>query len=73
MMQNSLLNSQLELKEKEGFFCSELAASLYKHIGILPKDRSSSSYWPVHFTLNENLQLINGASLGSEMLINFDL
>jgi len=67
------LNSNLDLQEKEGYFCSELAAAAYKHLGFLPKEKSSSQYWPVSFSLKENLQLINGASLGVEMLINFDI
>lgn len=32
--------------DKPGYFCSELVASTYKAIGLLPENISSSSYWP---------------------------
>jgi len=43
---NFLLESPANIKDKPGFFCSELIASIYKELDLLPKDLSSSKYWP---------------------------
>lgn len=58
--------------EEDNFFCSELLASAYKVLGILPEDKSSSSYLPGNFSEDKNLELI-GATLGPEQVIDFDL
>jgi hypothetical protein len=60
-------------EEYESFFCSELVAAALKAVKLLPEGKASSEYWPVAFCQNKNLQLLQGASLGLEMLINFEL
>ena len=40
------LDSTKNLSSKKGFFCSELVATFYKALGLLPIDLSSSHYWP---------------------------
>lgn len=54
----------------DSFFCSELVAAAYKELGMLPPDKASGQYWPVSFAQEKNLQLLKGAKLGIEMLIN---
>ena len=77
-----------ELDENRTFFCSELVAAAYKKIGILPKDISAAQYWPGiidfgfllltllstgTFSSEKQLNLLDGAKLGNEMLIDFKL
>ena len=57
--------------DDRSFFCSELIASVYKVIGILPKEISASQYWPGSFSSENNLNLLNSASLGEEYIIDF--
>ncbi|KRX02363.1 hypothetical protein PPERSA_09980 [Pseudocohnilembus persalinus] len=59
-------------QNQEGVFCSELVAKFFKKIGIIDKDKQSTSYWPVHFTEKRNLQLQQGATLGQETIIVLD-
>lgn len=53
------------------FFCSELVAAAYKRLGLLPKDRSSTQYWPGSFSMEEDLNLLDGAALSQEYLLDF--
>lgn len=39
-------DSPSNLKENSSFFCSELIASIYKRLGLLQNEISSSQYWP---------------------------
>ena len=57
--------------EEKSYFCSELIASAYKALGILPQDVPSCHYFPGKFA-SESLPLINCA-LGEELLIDFSL
>ena len=41
---------QENLKQDKSFFCSELAASIYKNMGLLPEDVSASQYMPASFS-----------------------
>lgn len=54
--------------ERKGYFCSELVAAAYQHIGLLPKDPHASKYWPCHFSQSEELPL-RECCLGSELLV----
>ena len=67
-----LLRKKSILEEKEGYFCSELIAAVYKHVGLLPDELSSCQYWPSSFSSNHELLLVNGAYLGEEMKIIFN-
>jgi hypothetical protein len=33
-------------KKERTYFCSELVAAAYKQLGLLPKEKSASQYWP---------------------------
>lgn len=58
--------------EENNFFCSELVASAYRYLGLLPKSIKSSTYLPGHFSSKNKLDLEN-ASLGQEFVIDFQL
>lgn len=53
------------------FFCSELVAAAYKRLGLLPKERSSTQYWPGSFSMEEDLAMLDGAALSQEYLLDF--
>lgn len=53
---------------RKGFFCSELVAAAYQHIGILPKSPPASKYWPSNFCQSSKLPLIE-ASMSAELVI----
>lgn len=55
------------------FFCSELVAKTYKEMGILSAEMSSGTYLPASFCMKKALNLINGATLGEELLIDTNL
>lgn len=57
---------------QENYFCSELVAACYQHIGILPNDIVPSYYWPKHFSSEKSLPLVK-YSLSEEMLIDFEI
>ena len=65
-------NSEIQPGTEVNFFCSELIASAYKAMGIIPNTVKSSSIWPNDFSNERKLPLVNSA-LGQEMLIDFDL
>lgn len=60
-------------KDRTGFFCSELVATAYKTIGILPEKPPANKYWPGDFSDSKVLQFLNGAFLEPELLIDFDI
>ena len=68
----SSTDSVENLHEGKGYFCSELIASAYKIIGVLPKQISSAQYWPGTFSAEGKLKLQNEARFGDELLIEFD-
>lgn len=65
-----------EKEKKEGkaeertFFCSELVAAAYKHLGLLPQNISTTQYWPGSFAHKKPLQLLHG-ELSAEYMIDF--
>jgi len=67
----SSIDSVRNIKKDKGYFCSELVASAYKVLEILPEHICSSQYWPGSFSAEESLQLRNGAHFGNECLIDF--
>lgn len=58
------------IPEDKSYFCSELVASLYKYLGLLPTEISSSNYWPGSFSTETSLKLLKNAYLSPEFLIN---
>lgn len=59
--------------EKETYFCSELVASSYKRLGVLPDEAACSGYLPSHFDEEHGLELLQGAHLGDEIVVEFQL
>ena len=49
-------------------FCSELVAEAYQRAGLLPADKPSNSYYPVHFSNGVELA---GNKLFNEINVNF--
>jgi len=65
-------DSTQNLSKNRSFFCSELIASLYKVMKLLPKNIVSSNYWPGSFSCEANLELERNAFLSDEYLIDFE-
>ena len=60
--------------KKKGYFCSELVASVYKRMNVIPDNMLSSKFYPGTFeATNDKFELINGASLDPEIVIDFYL
>ena len=59
--------------EEKSFFCSELIASCYKSIGLLPTNVASAQYWPGTFAAKGKLQLSDNARLLDEQLVDFTI
>jgi len=64
-------DSVANTSNKNGYFCSELVASIFKLLGFLPKHISSAQYWPGSFSSENKLVLSNGAAFGDEYLLEF--
>lgn len=50
-------NDAENIHGEKTYFCSELVASAYKCMGILPKEISASQYWPGSFSNSGKLDL----------------
>ena len=63
--------------EEQGFFCSELVATLYKDLGLLTREHNSPNYqpaskfYPKDFSVRSGRQLDSG-ELSPEFDIYFD-
>ena len=66
-------DSDQNIKPDKTYFCSELVASVYKNLGLLPHKISASQYWPVSFSSRKSVKLLNGAFLDEEKLLEFNL
>ncbi|CDW89924.1 ph domain-containing protein [Stylonychia lemnae] len=64
-------NDAENIKGDKSYFCSELVASAYKCLGLLPKEISASQYWPGSFANKSSLQLQGRALLEDEQQIEF--
>jgi hypothetical protein len=53
------------------FFCAELVADTYEHVGLLSNKRLVNSYSPGTFAQNHSLTLLSGASLGAEQPFSY--
>lgn len=62
------------VEQGRAFFCSELVAKAFKCVGLMkPTDEACSNFLPCDFMSNSGkLQLVDGATLGSERLIFTD-
>jgi len=54
------------ITDDKSYFCSELVASAYKCLGLLPKEISASQYWPGNFSTKSGLQLLGDSMLEDE-------
>ena len=72
-MFNSVLNRAKEDEEKKTYFCSELAARLYKELGLFDEEKASTRYYPVDFSEKVSLKFVKkGVSLSNEIVIAFN-
>lgn len=59
-----------KVAEDRAFFCSELIAKCYKDCGIMQSHLHSASFNPGNFsTKGQNLNLVEGVTLGTEKLV----
>jgi hypothetical protein len=69
----SALDGHIFKENKEdlsSLFCSELLAESFQRIGLLPEDVPSNEYTPKDFSQEKGLKLLNGYTLGSEMVLD---
>jgi len=68
-----LLRRKAEDKPSETYFCSELVASAYQTLGVLPKQDTlaASTYYPSSFAEKHDIHLINDAKLSHEVIVEF--
>jgi hypothetical protein len=52
---SSVLKRTEDDDKKKTYFCSELAARLYKELGLLDEEKSSTRYYPVDFSVKTKL------------------
>ncbi|CAD8077210.1 unnamed protein product [Paramecium sonneborni] len=75
LIQKSIVVTEEHSKNEEyknrTYFCSELVAKCYKHLGYLPKLISSTQYWPGSFSQKNTKIQLQQASLSDEYLIDF--
>ncbi len=57
----------------KAYFCSELVATAYMFMGLLPPRPAASHYFPVHFSADKTLNWRPGVGLEQEYLIDFAL
>ena len=62
----------MEPGSENTFFCSELVASAYRKLGLLPKEKSSARYWPRDFSEDSGITLCRGV-LKAERVLNFNI
>ena len=54
---------------KETIYCAELVAATFQHMGLLPKRRPASWYDPGKFWSGDQIEMVEGYSLGEEIAI----
>ena len=63
--------NQINLSNKNEYFCSELIACIYMFCNIMEKKYEPSTYLPKDFTEKGNIEFINGFHFGPETIIDF--
>jgi hypothetical protein len=58
--------------DDRSYFCSELVACVYKHLGLLKPTVSAHQFLPRSFTADAPSHFVEGAGFGSEYLLDFD-
>lgn len=58
---------------KSNYFCSELIADTYMHMGLLPTNRPPNYYQPKDFSSSGHLPLQKGATLSDELLMMLEI
>jgi hypothetical protein len=59
--------------EETTYFCSELIASVYMHIGLISRVKAACHYWPGDFSQRKSLPLLGTTFLGEELCLDFNL
>jgi hypothetical protein len=59
--------------EEETFFCSQLVASAYIHLGLMSREKAANLYWPGDFSHDKSLPMANKAFLREELCLDFSL
>lgn len=72
LQKHSTYDSIEDVAGKNGYFCSELVAAIFKFLGFLPREIRSAHYLPGSFSAECKLDLRNGAALGDEHLLEFE-
>ena len=67
-------NSSEVEDDLSSLFCSKLVAAVYKHVGLIRRDRAAGDFLPKHFSqeFDGYIDLQGGASLSNEVPISFD-
>ena len=67
-------NSSEVEDDLSSLFCSKLVAAVYKHVGLIQRDRAAGDFLPKHFSqeFDGYIDLQGGASLSNEVPISFD-
>merc|ERR1712039_246355 len=53
-------------------FCSEVAAACYASMGLIGSDENATNYQPEHFAESKMGELLDGAQLGPEVVVDLD-
>ena len=61
-----------EDEKSRTYFCSELIAACYKYMGLLEKEKPSSTYIPKDFSDKGSINMINNSALEPERRIIFN-
>ena len=63
----------IAVEKRKAFFCSELVAAAYKHVGVIFSDRPANSYFPGSLASDQDasLGLIDGVTLAPEVDLVF--
>lgn len=72
--QNKL--SHLSIKEKKGWFCSELVGAFLQYLKLIKPEVNVGMIVPGQFSLedhNKTIQLQNNSAFGEEFMLDFDL
>lgn len=73
LLRRNSINDAKDIQEDKSYFCSELVASAYKAMDILPQEIAASTYWPVHFAADGGLMMVGEAYFDDELLIDWNL
>lgn len=59
--------------DESTFFCSQLVASAYMHLGVMSAEKAANLYWPGDFAHDKSLPMAGGAFLSEELCLDFSI